>query len=640
MAPSFRRDTNRPTGRFALVPDADLLPIRDRFGWPDCADFAFVIQSPGMTVGVSSQQEAAIRLAEVADSRIGAVVVRATLLTLEHRGRSRELQPRVMQVLVALAQASPQVVSREQLIARCWEGRVVGDDALNRCIVVLRNASREFGGAFTVENVARVGYRVLPGRGGLNPQRLISLLVAGLFISGMVGALALLTERRTEPRQTRELFASARTMLGTGNPQVAGEARVKLEQALALAPRDAEGWAALAEAQLAEAGLRGPEAIVAALPGVRRNIARALALDPRSSAAHRMRAVIMGRESAAAAEEYRTSARLDPDSAEAQLGLAEARRGEGDFAGEIAAFRAAHRLEPAWYRPLRDLAVATAEMGDRTGALAIAAQIKQPMARCAGSPSRIAVIYGDLAAAARCSIRSLPTETIWQAPDRVRLASILWTLGLSRDWRSAQPIHLLDTRPPQGRVWMDAPPSPAQWLNQNRSPDAVLAYSLSNYMAAKFMLNSGRHGELAQAYLGATGLLGLRPASPLRASDLPAVPLAALALRRSGYASAALAMLAEARQTIETVYRRGPAPFTFDVDAAAVAAVTGEDDRAINLLQRARARGWVNDGWSDMRRLTDEPVFAGLRATSGFQAIDAGLDRTYSRERKLLVAGN
>ena len=43
-------------------------------------------------------------------------------------GERRELQPRVMQVLVALAKARPDVVSRDKLIDLCWEGRVVGDD--------------------------------------------------------------------------------------------------------------------------------------------------------------------------------------------------------------------------------------------------------------------------------------------------------------------------------------------------------------------------------------------------------------------------------------------------------------------------------------------------------------------------------
>jgi Tol biopolymer transport system component len=64
-----------------------------------------------------------------------------------------------MQVLVALAQARDAVVSRDDLIARCWEGRIVGEDAINRAIGRLRRLS-EATGSFTIETIARVGYRL------------------------------------------------------------------------------------------------------------------------------------------------------------------------------------------------------------------------------------------------------------------------------------------------------------------------------------------------------------------------------------------------------------------------------------------------------------------------------------------------
>ncbi|HEY2357069.1 MAG TPA: winged helix-turn-helix domain-containing protein [Phenylobacterium sp.] len=75
-------------------------------------------------------------------------------------GERRELlEPRVMQVLVALARKRGDVVSREELVQSCWSGRIVGDDAINRCIGQLRRLARGFGG-FGVDTVARVGYRL------------------------------------------------------------------------------------------------------------------------------------------------------------------------------------------------------------------------------------------------------------------------------------------------------------------------------------------------------------------------------------------------------------------------------------------------------------------------------------------------
>lgn len=81
----------------------------------------------------------------------------------------RELEPRVMQVLVALASARPGVVSRDRLIAQCWNGRIVGDDAINRCIVALRHLTKEIEPPpFAIETVPRVGYSlVLPNDDGL-----------------------------------------------------------------------------------------------------------------------------------------------------------------------------------------------------------------------------------------------------------------------------------------------------------------------------------------------------------------------------------------------------------------------------------------------------------------------------------------
>jgi TolB-like protein/tetratricopeptide (TPR) repeat protein len=69
------------------------------------------------------------------------------------------LEPRVMQVLVALAQARGATVSRDRLIARCWQGVVVGDDSIQRCIGRLRKTAEVIGG-FEIETLSRVGYRL------------------------------------------------------------------------------------------------------------------------------------------------------------------------------------------------------------------------------------------------------------------------------------------------------------------------------------------------------------------------------------------------------------------------------------------------------------------------------------------------
>lgn len=75
-----------------------------------------------------------IDLGETADFDLGGLCVSPAHREVRLNGKRRELEPKVAQVLVALAAVRPQVVSRDRLIEQGWDGRVVGDDALNRCI--------------------------------------------------------------------------------------------------------------------------------------------------------------------------------------------------------------------------------------------------------------------------------------------------------------------------------------------------------------------------------------------------------------------------------------------------------------------------------------------------------------------------
>ncbi|MGI8841630.1 MAG: winged helix-turn-helix domain-containing protein [Caulobacteraceae bacterium] len=108
-----------------------------------------------------------IDLTRQADFVIGGVQIRPTACEVVAGGRRIRLQPRVMQVLVALARAGGEPVSREALVEVCWGQIRVGDDALNRCIQRLRRlAEAEVGGAFVIETIPRLGYRLAPAGEG------------------------------------------------------------------------------------------------------------------------------------------------------------------------------------------------------------------------------------------------------------------------------------------------------------------------------------------------------------------------------------------------------------------------------------------------------------------------------------------
>ena len=77
------------------------------------------------------------------------------------RGQTVQVEPKIMQVLVALAERPGEVVTREELMARVWAGVFVTDDVLNRAVRELRrlfdDGTNEPG---VIETIRKRGYRL------------------------------------------------------------------------------------------------------------------------------------------------------------------------------------------------------------------------------------------------------------------------------------------------------------------------------------------------------------------------------------------------------------------------------------------------------------------------------------------------
>lgn len=118
-------------------------------------------------------------LAHEADFQLGDLMVRPSLGEVGANGDSQHLEPRVMRVLVALVRAEGRVLSRDDLIARCWDGVIVGDDAVSRIISKLRRLSNYQGAGFRIETMPRIGYRLSftspPPPGTAAPDRVARL---------------------------------------------------------------------------------------------------------------------------------------------------------------------------------------------------------------------------------------------------------------------------------------------------------------------------------------------------------------------------------------------------------------------------------------------------------------------------------
>jgi TolB-like protein/DNA-binding winged helix-turn-helix (wHTH) protein/Flp pilus assembly protein TadD len=145
-----------------------------------------------------------VRLSAEPGFALGDLAIHPSAREAIRDGRPQTLEPRVMQVLVALARAGGAVVSRDALIQCCWDGRVVGEASINRCIFKLRElADRGDGGhSFRIDTIARVGYRlqtaavsVTNGAASAAPRagggrRIVAAAAMGLAILGLVAALS------------------------------------------------------------------------------------------------------------------------------------------------------------------------------------------------------------------------------------------------------------------------------------------------------------------------------------------------------------------------------------------------------------------------------------------------------------------
>ena len=104
-----------------------------------------------------------VSLAHEAPFQLGELLIEPALRRASRPdGAATKLEPKMMQVLVALARAGGSIVSRDELVALCWNGRIVGDDSISRVIFHLRKFAAEFaGGAFGIETTAKVGFRLV-----------------------------------------------------------------------------------------------------------------------------------------------------------------------------------------------------------------------------------------------------------------------------------------------------------------------------------------------------------------------------------------------------------------------------------------------------------------------------------------------
>jgi len=235
--------------------------------------------------------------------RLGRLTISPGIREIVHDdGRREILQHRVMQVLVALARADGAIVTRHELTERCWDGRVVGEDAINRILSRLRAVANGIGaGSFRIQTVTRVGYRLLayhrhPADPAVRPapraDRLPSrrLVLAG-GCAAALGALGTFAWQKRGSGVAEEAaradvqpyMEQALAALSQGTPWRQDQAIALYQRVTSMVPDYADAWGALGNAYALAARYRSIAECHMYRAWARSAADRALALEPRNS---------------------------------------------------------------------------------------------------------------------------------------------------------------------------------------------------------------------------------------------------------------------------------------------------------------------------------------------------------------------
>jgi len=243
---------------------------------------------PVATDGLLTTAELAAR----PDFRLGLATISPLSRTIAGPGGTADVEPRVMQVLVVLADAAGAIVTRDNLFQRCWGGVYVSDDSLNRAISGVRKLATEIGrDSFVIETVRQTGYRLVVAEeenieaaaasDALHSRRFILAGGAGVAAAAAAAGAAWLWSR---PRHDPEFDAAmdrGLTALRYGDSAADFKAVQEFRRATSVRPSAASGWGLLAFA-LVSASQSAPGTRSGDLVQQAERAARgALRLDPR-----------------------------------------------------------------------------------------------------------------------------------------------------------------------------------------------------------------------------------------------------------------------------------------------------------------------------------------------------------------------
>lgn len=249
----------------------------------------------------------------------------------------RHLPPKAMEVLVALADAAPEAVSREELIDRVWGERCVSEEVLTHAITELRHALGDSPSRPEyIQTIPKRGYRLFrvvrplapPGAARQAPvgqrrdaqgfaavQRypVVSVMLLAGFATILAAVYYWQTGLHNEPSssaqgngadmpgrvralpdssaasahsQASELLLQAEYLERRATPGNNEQAEILLEKAVSIDPRNASAWSLLGRIYYRQTKLFRSRPLHEGSELARQAIQRSLAIDSNSGPAH------------------------------------------------------------------------------------------------------------------------------------------------------------------------------------------------------------------------------------------------------------------------------------------------------------------------------------------------------------------
>lgn len=246
-------------------------------------------------------------------------------------GQPRHLPPKAMAVLVSLAEAAPEPLTRDELIDKVWGERCVSDEVLTHAITELRHALGDTSGKSRyIQTIPKCGYRLLrgvrpvsrevrPGEGGGHSAPANSAVAVGIdsirrhpttylvLLGGFTGTLGALyylnagnegdslppipelsrpgAEDMPGHSAASEYLLRAESLERRTTPENIRQAEILLEQAVAMDSTLVPAWALLGRIYYRQTRLFRTRPLEGA-ELARQAIQTALAIDPKFGPAH------------------------------------------------------------------------------------------------------------------------------------------------------------------------------------------------------------------------------------------------------------------------------------------------------------------------------------------------------------------